>query len=444
MFRMKARMSLSAMLLACWSCFLVSCSTINDRQEAITLRVMAVDDYQFNVLYKQPFEAVHPTIKLEPVILDTRYGVTYEEFKRVVETEKPDVLTLTPRTLQQMVEERQLLNLDPLIQRDGYRLDELHPPAVQYLRAKGQGSLFGLSSYANTAALFYNKDLFDQYDMPLPQDGMSWEMVLQLAQRFTELEDASDIRGLQLGGYLYGKGLFIMQMAKDMQIRYLDPSGKKVMINTAIWRELLRTAEKAFRSGAVTVQPSPDPDSFIAGKAAMTLGTPATALRLGNLDQKQARQQGKQNFEWKLVTAPAVQGGFYKGSWSIDSILSIASSSDYPEEAWSFIQFMNSKERIRSSGSLWSEQMQAIGGRSLEPFYKYPPKVDVHEDNIPRGFNVQFYMIVNEHFEQVLERKTSIEEALAAIQKEGQRKLDQIWQGLGGTEDAKTGAEEAP
>ncbi|WP_195576091.1 ABC transporter substrate-binding protein [Paenibacillus sp. 1001270B_150601_E10] len=433
MFRLniKAKVSLSTMLLTCWSFFLVSCATLGEQQAAVTLKIMAWNDYQFNVQYKQPFEALHPKIKLEPIILDTSNGVPYDEMLELIQKQSPDVIAVTPGLFQKLAEEGALVQLDPLIKRDQYPIEDMHPPAIEYLRAKGLGSLFGLSSYVKTQALFYNKDLFDQYRVPYPKDGMTWEEVIKLSERFKTSNGSEAVQGLVAGGYRYGKGHFSVEMAELMQLSYLDRQGERVVIQTKPWKELFETIDRAFRLGAIVVQEEEEPNGFMEGKAAMTIGTPTTALQLGELDRAKSKRKEWPLLNWQMVTSPGGPAESNPGTWSLDHILAIPESSAYPEEAWTFIQFITSKEHTIGGGSLWSGHMREISGRSQEPFYKYPPKVEKHEPmNVPGKFHEQFYMIVNEHLEQVLERKATIDEALAAIQQEGQQKLDALRQEL--------------
>ncbi|MFC4306302.1 extracellular solute-binding protein [Cohnella boryungensis] len=65
------------------------------------------------------------------------------------------------------------------------------PTVSEYIRSIGSGRLYGLSNAYNSQALYYNKDLFDRAGVAYPRDGMNWEEVLQLAQRFNQAQSGS-------------------------------------------------------------------------------------------------------------------------------------------------------------------------------------------------------------------------------------------------------------
>ncbi|MDG0873339.1 extracellular solute-binding protein [Paenibacillus thiaminolyticus] len=44
--------------------------------------------------------------------------------------------------------------------------------------------MYGLSPTFVSSAVYYNKDLFEQYGVTPPQDKMTWEQLLDLAARF--------------------------------------------------------------------------------------------------------------------------------------------------------------------------------------------------------------------------------------------------------------------
>ena len=52
-----------------------------------------------------------------------------------------------------------------------------------------QGKLYGLPSDFSTIALVYNKDMFDKYGVPYPDDTWDWDKFLWAAKKFTKDTD---------------------------------------------------------------------------------------------------------------------------------------------------------------------------------------------------------------------------------------------------------------
>src|SRR6185503_6154776 len=81
-----------------------------------------------------------------------------------------------------------LLDLKPLIQRDGYDLGQLADQAVaDFTTPDGQ---FGLPRDLNVVALYYNKKMFDTAGIPYPDDTWDWDKLVAVAKQLT-LKDAS-------------------------------------------------------------------------------------------------------------------------------------------------------------------------------------------------------------------------------------------------------------
>jgi multiple sugar transport system substrate-binding protein len=81
-----------------------------------------------------------------------------------------------------------LLDLKPLIERDGYDLGQLADQAVaDFTTPDGQ---FGLPRDLNVVALYYNKKMFDTAGIPYPDDTWDWDKLVAVAKQLT-LKDAS-------------------------------------------------------------------------------------------------------------------------------------------------------------------------------------------------------------------------------------------------------------
>src|SRR5690606_18332344 len=98
--------------------------------------------------------------------------------------ERPDVMVLNELLYASLAETGQLRELDSLIHRDQFDIENLHAPIVDLLTSLGSGSLLGLSPMFVSEALFYNRTLFENVGVELPTDRMSWDEVIHTAMRF--------------------------------------------------------------------------------------------------------------------------------------------------------------------------------------------------------------------------------------------------------------------
>jgi multiple sugar transport system substrate-binding protein len=76
-----------------------------------------------------------------------------------------------------------LLDLKPLIDRDGYDLGQLADQAVADFTTPG--GQFGVPRDLNVVALYYNKKMFDTAGIPYPDDTWDWAKLSDVAKRLT-------------------------------------------------------------------------------------------------------------------------------------------------------------------------------------------------------------------------------------------------------------------
>ena len=79
----------------------------------------------------------------------------------------------------------QLLDLTPLIAKDGFDTSQLVDLAVQDFMA-ADGNLYGLPRDLNTIALFYNKTMFDAAGLPYPDETWDWNKLVEVATKLTK------------------------------------------------------------------------------------------------------------------------------------------------------------------------------------------------------------------------------------------------------------------
>lgn len=59
--------------------------------------------------------------------------------------------------------------------------------------------LYGMPLENMPKALFYNIDLFDQFGVPYPENGMDWPEIIDLARKLTLERDGVNYKGLSMG-----------------------------------------------------------------------------------------------------------------------------------------------------------------------------------------------------------------------------------------------------
>lgn len=87
--------------------------------------------------------------------------------------------------------------LDPYVAREPELLDGFFPKVVDAGRfdgvAVGKGPLYGLPINAGCQILFYNKDMFDKYGIPYPDETWTFDTLVEVGAKFVEDRDGDGI-----------------------------------------------------------------------------------------------------------------------------------------------------------------------------------------------------------------------------------------------------------
>jgi multiple sugar transport system substrate-binding protein len=94
--------------------------------------------------------------------------------------EEADVFLASVFALSDLREEEAILSLGPFIEQDAsFDLSDFYPGTVALLSSEGQ--VWAIPAGANMRVLYYNQDLFDQYGVPYPEPGWTWDDFLDKA-----------------------------------------------------------------------------------------------------------------------------------------------------------------------------------------------------------------------------------------------------------------------
>lgn len=400
-------------------------------KETVTLTVNYPSAQQFYQLYGYAFEDAYPHISVQVVQDDQS------------DSDSPpttDVLYMNSRPLyKQRAEQGDLVLLTQYMRRDNYYEDTLSPVVLDLLRSATGGELYGLTATFHSDALYYNKRLFEQYNVPYPQDQMSWTEVLELAQRFPRLnEEGADLYGLHMNYYKNVTLNYILEMGKTESLSYLDPKTFKVTMNTARWSKIWSVAVSAFRSGSIfDTEEGTDAESmlnppFYMEQAAMTKASHLTAY---NFEPFSKYPNGRM-IDWGMVTVPVDPANPTQShSYSIYDIYGVSTTSENQEAAWELIKFIvNDPENSRFLAQTKVnrgipanlEYAKSIPGHDLSPLYRLSPATEPEnpylliDAPILDAFSDTAQQILNEAIAGTI----TTEQALIEVERKGQAAVD--------------------
>jgi ABC-type glycerol-3-phosphate transport system substrate-binding protein len=200
------RMVLSAVIMCLLTFPLYGCNSPEPTLEpmAITFAHQDSDSDYFQALARE-FQEDHPNIAVE--VQESR-------------TEFTDCFKDLPYDLKQWRERAEILSLDPVMEQDeSFDLDAFYPSTVQTFSS--QGKIWAVPAGVNVAVLYYNKDLFDSYEVAYPQPGWTWTDFLDTALALRDPDAQVFGYVIPQGGNAFDPLLFVYQhggsLFDDMQ-----------------------------------------------------------------------------------------------------------------------------------------------------------------------------------------------------------------------------------
>lgn len=216
-----------------------------------------------------------------------------------------------------------------LIKQQRYDLNLLIPQAVSAIKGVGGGALYGLPVGAGSLNLYYNKDLFDKFGVPYPQEGITWDQLYELTKKMARTEGGVKYRGLALSWTYMATfnqlGANIVDSTTNEALFAKDEKWQKLVSNLIRFYEIPGNevdAESAKWNNQYT--------EFVKGTAAMML----TAQ---NLSAEWAGRPDVASFP-VFPDSPGVGGGLIPNFFGVTSI------SKHKQEAFQAIAYLTSKE----------------------------------------------------------------------------------------------------
>ncbi|UVI27454.1 ABC transporter substrate-binding protein [Paenibacillus spongiae] len=426
----------------------VGCSSIGSEPEEAeqTIKVLYYDEASFYSQYGTIFSALYPNINIEVISTSV---IPYEEGKdmdkpvmELIANEKPDVLFLGTNQYKQLAGEGNLYDLDTLIAESKYDLTGIAPGVVDYIKSLSGGKLYGMAPSYYGKAVYYNKDLFTKHNIPFPEDRMSWESLIQLAERFPAHEGSEDrTYGLKA---MYSKNL--LSLGKEMGIAqglsFVNGTSKQLTVNTDAWKTVFASALKAVQSKSLYWEEEQAPamvsyedyllrDPFISGKVAMVIeGYPF----INNIKRSQAAHKEKVVQNWDAVTAPVDPlNPDVRSNDSIFELFAINASTTNPEAAWKFVGYVTGDEYARANAkSAYTNpiRMKYINdneGHNLQAFYAIKPVISLFDQEMSK-MPKDFHRKLSDHMQPELKKAAdgdqSVSDSLDTIQTSGQLLLE--------------------
>jgi multiple sugar transport system substrate-binding protein len=312
----------------------VSVMLFGDPEELVAYRAL-IDDFE-----------AQSDVEVELVEASDRDDLIARLSTSIAGGSPPDAFLLNYRYYGQFAASDSIAPLDDRIaSSDRLSAEEFYPVAMDAFT--WQGEQLCLPQNVSSLAVYYNRDLFEQYDVPEPPDDWTWNDMIQTAVALTrdargnrvvgtenEAGSVVDIYGLGVEASLIRVAPFVWSNGGEVTDDADEPT--RFTLETPEAQEALRafldlrTAYGVVPTDA-EVEALDDESRFAAGQLAMLLSSRRVTTTFRSIE----------DFEWDVAPLPVFDEQV--GILHSDAFC-ITSASERQDDAWSFVEYALSAE----------------------------------------------------------------------------------------------------
>ena len=367
----------------------------------------------------EQFHSAHPNIRVfyVPDPADVEESLLEDMLAGVA----PDVFAACCSFFPILAQENQTLGLRPFIEAD---LDQATiqdwDPAQYQAFQKQNGEQYGLPKYHGALALYYNKDLFDQYSVDYPDGSWDHDDYLEAMKRLTHDRD-SDGRVDLWGSILDISWDRIQVHVNDWGGHFVDPEdptrcrmGDPPALEAMEWLRA-RMWDDQVMARPLDVQNMGTQQAFISEKVAMSE------------DGSWALKNILSNANFRIGVAPMPTGPARRVTMATTDGFGIYQGTRYPEASWELLKFLISKDYGRAMAkanflqparvSLVQDWVQFIR-------QEFPEKAKEMDIPVFADGQIQGYSVVAEIFPNMVEAKPLVYSAWDQIFLLGEQPVD--------------------
>ena len=291
--------------------------------EPVTVKFAYDEDVVYPGYYEGLGEAFHErypdiTIDLQPVGWEQDW----------------DVVADNEYWISQMQRGGHIRSLNSFIEQDEmFDLSDFYPAPLEFLTVDGE--LMALPAGTDVSVMYYNRDLFDQYDVPYPESDWSWDDFLSRALALRDPE--AGIYGYVPQEEYFDSLNFIYQhggkIFDDLQNPTRSTFDDPLAIEALAWY-----ADLLYKHN---VAPTPSQlNDFASGLTNPALGFTLgkAGMYAGSLSEQGGISLVQWKFHWGIAPLPR-DAQFVTGAWGWG--YGISSNTPNPQAAWQWAVFLS-------------------------------------------------------------------------------------------------------
>ncbi|THF84087.1 ABC transporter substrate-binding protein [Cohnella fermenti] len=399
--------------------------------------------------YGAPFTIRHPMVRFQ-YAEDIPQAGSLTDYKTWLAENNVDLIQIPLGYVGELASEGLLADLDTLLLRDGALETSLFAPVRETIREAGAGKLYGLTDTFSTYGLYYNRELFAERGIPVPEGTLTWAETTALAAKFVGMEkNGEPVYGLGFG-YRSGLARNVTMVGRSLGLGTNAPDAPRSLLGSEAWTGLWTSFLQAYRDGWIAEGGTLENgqsyamkelyklDPFLNGRAAMTFQSSDYGSSLAG-----AREQLGFDDEWGIAPAPALDDLTRSGGQllEIPYVLAIPSRSSKPDAAWELLKYILSPEQSERNArtspyalpTVRPEASVLAGSDVQTGFYEARYDADLTLASLERASLPDYQALLNLAYQdgerrkhELLDGSLTVERFLQELDKQAEETLRQL------------------
>lgn len=191
---------------------------------------------EFEQLYIEPVKQKYPHITLEYNRINN-----FSLYDQIIAAgEIPDFYISFNGNMPGLRDRGINMDMEELFKKHNFdlsRFQQNYLDDIQYAAVK-EGELYGLPLETAFHALYYNIDLFDNFGVAHPEDGMTMEEAYEIAREMTRVEDGVQYRGWDIGS--------IARLAQPLGLEFVSHETEKAIMSSEGWKRVFELGKRIY------------------------------------------------------------------------------------------------------------------------------------------------------------------------------------------------------
>jgi multiple sugar transport system substrate-binding protein len=204
----------------------------------VTLYMNGTEASFFNDTVAKIVKAQLPNITMKVI---QPPGDFYEPLNNAIVSKEPlpDVIVASNGATSALVEMQVFSDLTPLMKEAKFDFNRIRPDLTGDIKSiSNKGEILLMPYDVQTAVTFYNKDLFDKFGVAYPQNGLTWDSIVDLTAKLSRVDGGIRYRGYDM--------LTSINFNNPYSIPFYDPVKKASALDNPGWSKILGAAKKLY------------------------------------------------------------------------------------------------------------------------------------------------------------------------------------------------------